>query len=210
MNDSMYPLNMLDINGDAIPDIFEQDLNGDSKINMLMIDTNHDGAAEVTIQSDAGLVHVEPQAPDMAAFIASVSSPDFAPGFSPVSGVPAVPDYVPGAQDAITLDTPAPANGTFPIPNTVAFEDLPRFPGSLDHGRDFDGGTWETLGGSESFVAVDLSGDGRPDIFGIDFDGDGITDIAGRYLDTDGDGVFDTIGIDCDQDGHFDFFERMM
>lgn len=201
MNDNMYPLNMLDINGDAIPDIFEQDLNGDGRINMLMIDANHDGAAEVTIRSDTGLVHMEPRAPDMAAFIAGVSSPDFVLGSSPVPCVPA-------AQDAIALDTPLPGNGIFSIPDTVAFENLPRFPGSLNHGRDFEGRTWETLGGSESFVTADLSGDGKPDIFGIDFDGDGITDIVGRYLDTDGDGVFDTIGIDCDQDGHFDFFEH--
>mgnify|MGYP001071249503 CR=1 FL=1 len=203
MNDTMYPLNTLDINGDAIPDIFEQDLNGDGRIDILMIDANHDGAAEVTIQSDTGLVHVEPQFPDMASFIAGVSSPDFVPGSSPVPGyAPAM--ETPEVHDTITTDTLVPAL------NTVTYEELPKFPGSLDHGMDFDGRTWEILGGTESLVVVDLSGDGRPDIFGIDFDGDGVTDVAGRYLDTDGDGVADTMGIDFDQDGHFDFFESMM
>lgn len=203
MNDIMYPLNMLDLNGDAVPDVIEQDLDGNGSIDMLMIDANHDGAADVTIQSNDGLVHLEPQIPDMVAFHTSASSSEIVPD------APATPGYAPVADDAVALDISVPADSAFPVSHTVAYEDLPQFPGTLDHGRDFDGRTWETLGGSESFVAVDLSGDGRPDIFGIDFDNDGITDVASRYLDTDNDGVFDSVGIDYDQDGHFDFFENI-
>lgn len=96
------------------------------------------------------------------------------------------------------------------VPDIIDYAELPRFPGSLDHGLDFEGNTWETLGGSEDYIKVDLSGDGKPDMFGLDLDGDGITDIAFRQLDTDGDGVADTVGIDYDQDGNFDDFQSIM
>lgn len=95
------------------------------------------------------------------------------------------------------------------VDSEISYETLPKFPGSLT-GVDFDGQTWETIGGSDSIVAVDISGSGEADIFGVDLDGDGVADIAARRLDTDGDGVFDTFGIDYDQDGRFDDFKGMM
>ena len=73
-----------------------------------------------------------------------------------------------------------------------------------------DGGTWETLSGSERHVVVDLFGDSEPDIIGIDFDDDKVTNIALRLLDTDGDTTVDTIGGDSDQDGRFDFLQSIM
>lgn len=202
----MDPMNMMNGVNNAIPTIMEQDLTGDGRINSVTVDVDHDGLAEVQIQSDAGLVHTAPATPYMASYSSGICAPNFVPGAmapqngTPMSGIP----IVPGIQAAELSPVVSPA-----YPDGIPYESLPKFPGSLI-GVDFDGQTWETLGGSESVVAVDLSGDGRADIFGIDFDKDGITDIAYRLLDTDGDGVFDTLGIDYDQDGHFDTFERMI
>lgn len=200
MNDDMYPLNnMPDISSDFIPDTAPYA-------------PGYEDAGQ-QFQLDAGNSLPLQLSPDMEAFAAGVGSPDFVPDSSPAPGVMA--EYVPAAEASETCDAIAPdiltsAKEDFPISGTVSYEDLPKFPGALDHGMDFDGPTWETLGGSESYVAADLSGDGSPDVFGIDFDGDGITDVAGRYLDTDGDGVFDAIGIDRDQDGSFDSIEDVM
>lgn len=87
---------------------------------------------------------------------------------------------------------------------TLTFDQLPRFPGSIDHGRDFDGDTWETLGCTESYVEVDLTGDHQPNMYGFDFDGDLVTDIAFRQYDVNDDGEPDVVGVDYDQDGYID------
>lgn len=200
----MNPMNIVDEIGDTIPTIVEYDLTGDGRINSVIVDSNHDGLAEVQIQSDPGLVRMGPVAPYMTAYAAGVCAPNFVPGLAaPLNCVP-----TPGVPAASDIQASGPSAAGTAYPDGIPYEMLPKFPGSLT-GVDFDGQTWETLGGSESVVAVDLSGDGRADIFGIDCDGDGVTDIALRWLDTDGDGVFDTLGIDYDQDGNFDAFERM-
>lgn len=194
MNDSMGPFDMFGRNVDFS--------------SSLTADTPFDGVAEVPIQlenTDAQLI-----------------PPGYAPVLDIGGDVTLIPiradvgEILPSemgtteATDSVIIDTSKLDEGVVSIPSVIDYESLPKFPGSLNHGLDFDGRTWETLGGSESHVVVDLSGDSEPDIIGIDFDGDKVTDIALRLLDTDGDTIFDTIGVDSDQDGRFDFFQSIL